>query len=159
MKKILFLCFTVVLISACGTTKIERQAERTFKGNWTLNSITYPNSNGFVDVTLFDHAKANCFRNSDWNFVSNNNQGQYNLTGADCPSGTQNFTWAVQEVNAETGLYDFTLKPVDEGENARKLRTGYRLSLKSLTENNMVWEQTVSFEGNPFIIRMSFTKK
>ncbi len=158
MKKIMMLCCTVVFLISCGTTKIERQAERTFKGNWTLNTITYPNSSGFVDVMLFDHAKANCFRNSSWAFISNNNQGNYSLNGADCPSGTQDFTWAVQEVDPESGLYDFTLKRVSEDENARKIKQGYRLSLKSLSENNMVWEQTVSFEGKPFIIRMSFSK-
>lgn len=158
MKKIMMLFCTAMLLYACGTTKIERQAERTFKGNWTLNTINYPNSDGFVDVTLFGHAKANCFRNSEWMFISNNNQGEYTLMGADCPTGDQEFSWAVQEVNPESGLYDFTLKPVAQGENAAKVKSGYRMSLKSLTENNMVWEQTVSFEGKPFIIRMSFSK-
>jgi len=75
MKKIFALLTVSLLLFACGTTKIERQSERTFKGNWTLNSITYPNSTGFVDVTLFQDASAKCFRNSQWNFISNNNQG------------------------------------------------------------------------------------
>ncbi|MBW2960774.1 lipocalin family protein [Mesonia aestuariivivens] len=158
MKRFFSVVTVCLLLVACGTTKIERQAERTFKGSWTLNTITYPNNSGFVDVTLFQDATANCFRNSQWNFVSNNNKGVYTLTGANCNSGTRNFSWMVQEENPEAGLYDFTLKPIGEGENARRIDTGYRLNLVSLTDTNMIWEQTVSYEGKPFKIRMSFTK-
>ncbi|WP_073148142.1 lipocalin family protein [Mesonia phycicola] len=158
MKKIIALVTVSLLLFACGTTKIERQAERTFKGSWTLNNVTYPNSDGFVDVTLFQDASANCFRNSQWNFISNNNKGTYTLSGANCNEGTRNFIWAVQEENADSGLYDFTLKPINDGENARKINTGFRLNLVSLSETNMVWEQTVSYEGQPFIIRMNFSK-
>jgi len=64
----------------------------------------------------------------------------------------------VQEDSPDSGLYDFTLKPVGEKENARKIDTGFRLNLVSLTETSMIWEQTVSYEGQPFKIRMSFSK-
>ncbi|MAN26581.1 MULTISPECIES: lipocalin family protein [Mesonia] len=158
MKKVFSVVALCLLLVACGTTKIERQAERTFTGDWTLTDITYPNSSGFVDVTLFQDASSNCFRNSSWNFINNNNKGTYTLSGADCMGGTRNFVWAVREETPDSGLYDFTLKPVQEGENARKINTGFKLNLVSLNENNMVWEQTVSYEGQPFKIRMNFIK-
>lgn len=143
---------------ACGTSKIERQAQRTFKGDWTLTDITYPQNSGFVDVTLFEDASRNCFENSDWHFISNNHKGTYRLYKEGCSPGKRNFRWDVQETSPDSGIFDFTLKPISEGENARKSRKGYRLNLVSLNDSYMVWEQTVSYEGKPFVIRMSFSK-
>ncbi|MGO2358298.1 lipocalin family protein [Mesonia sp.] len=158
MKKTILLLLVAIVAVSCGTTKIERQAERTFKGDWTLTKISYPNSTGFVDVTLFQDAPSKCFTNSSWNFVSNNNKGNYMLNGAGCDDATRGFVWSVQEIDESTGLYTFSLKVVEEGENARKVDTGYRLKLVSLSENNMTWEQTVSYEGKPFLIIMDFVK-
>ena len=158
MKKTVLLLLVAIVAVSCGTTKIERQAERTFKGDWTLTNITYPNSSGFVDVTLFQDASSKCFTNSSWNFVSNNNQGSYMQSGSGCDTTMREFVWSVQEIDQTTGLYNFTLKVVKEGENARKVDTGYRLKLASLSEANMTWEQTVSYEGKPFLIRMEFIK-
>lgn len=158
MKKAILATVVILVLAACGTTKIERQATRTFKGEWTLNNITYPGSSGFVDVILFEDSPTNCFRNSTWKFVPNNNKGVYTIYGNKCSEGLRNFVWSVQEIDANTGLYDFLLKPVAEGENARKTSKGFRLSLKRLTDTDMVWEQTVSFEGKPFTIRFNFSK-
>ncbi len=158
MKKIAILLLIAVM-GSCASTKVERQAERTFKGDWTLTKITYPNSSGFVDVNLFNDASANCFRNSDWSFISNNNKGSYILSGTDCSSQPQEFVWSVQEVQANSNSFNFTLKPVDDGENARKIDTGFRMSLVNLSENAMVWEQNVTYNGEPFLIRMQFNKK
>lgn len=148
----------VATLTSCYTTKTERQAERVFKGAWTLTSITYPNSSTFVESTLFRDATAKCFENSNWNFVPNNNQGNYSLTGAGCDDTPRSIVWSVQEVDASTGLYSFLLKVVAEGENARKVDTGFRVQLASLTETTMSWEQTAYYEGEPIIIRMNFTK-
>ncbi len=158
MKKLAILLLAVVM-GSCASTKVERQAERTFKGDWTLTKITYPNSSGFVDVNLFNDASANCFRNSDWSFISNNNKGSYILNGTNCSSQPQEFVWSVQEVQANSNTFNFTLKPVGEGENARKIDTGFRLNLVNLSENAMVWEQNVTYNGEPFLIRMQFNKK
>lgn len=158
MKKIVSLCLLVSVMMACGTTKIERQAQQTFKGDWNLNSITYPQNSGFVDVTLFDDASRNCFENSEWHFISNNNKGYYQLFKEDCSPGKRTFRWDVQETSPKSGIFDFTLKPVSEGQNARKTSKGYRLNLVSLNQSQMVWEQTVSYDGKPFVIRMNFSK-
>lgn len=159
MKKTITLLFLATLLVSCGASKTERNAEKTFKGDWILNSISYPNSDGFVDVTLFNDASANCFRNSEWHFISNNHKGSYSLYGENCTSGKRNFVWDVQTVDAESGSYNFTLKPVGEKENARKLDTGYQLKLVSISENSLVLEQQVSYQGKAFLIRMNFIKK
>ncbi|TXK70983.1 lipocalin family protein [Mesonia sp. HuA40] len=158
MNRIVILLISALLLQACGTTKVERQAERTFKGDWTLTDISYPGSSGFVDVNLFQDAKANCFRGSNWSFVSNNNQGQYSLSGANCEQEIREIVWTVEETDENSGLYYFTLKVLKDGQKARFVKTGFKLRLTQLSESNMTWEQTVSFEGKPFVIRMDFVK-
>lgn len=156
MKKTFLFLLLIGLLTSCGSTKIERQAQRTFKGDWTLTNIELPSA--LVDVTLFDDADSRCFENSDWHFVSNNNTGSYMLNDQNCTSGEREFNWNVQEKTNEGHFY-FSLKPEVDGSNARKVRKGYRLKLVSLDENQMLWEETVSYQGKLFTIRMSFIKK
>lgn len=153
MKKTFLVFFVTVLVVSCGVTKTERQAQKSFKGNWTLTDIELPSA--LVDVSLFQDADTRCFENSDWHFVPNNNKGTYELM--DCEAGKRDFHWSVEE-NAEDGEYYFTLKPELEGENARKVKSGFRLKLKYLDEDTMQWEQTVSYEGEPFTLKMNFSK-
>ncbi|HET8809353.1 MAG TPA: lipocalin [Flavobacteriaceae bacterium] len=158
MKKTVLLLFAITLLSACGATQIERQAQRTLKGDWMLNRISYPDSQGIFEVNLFNDASASCFTGSSWNFVPNNNHGIYTINDASCATGERNFIFDVIETTPDSGIFDFTLKPVGEDENPRQVNTGYRLNLVSLSDTNMVWEQNVSLEGEPFTIRMHFIK-
>src|SRR5690625_2879804 len=123
MKKTILILILAGVMLSCGTTKMARNAQKTFKGDWILTEITYPGSSGFVDVTLFQDASTNCFVNSDWHFVPNNNKGYYQLYQDDCTPGKRNFRWNVQQ-NSDSGLFSFTLKPVEEGQNARKTKQG-----------------------------------
>ena len=153
MKKIVLLFVMAGLLVSCGVSKTERQAQKVFKGDWTLTHVNLPSA--LVDVALFDDADTKCFENSQWHFVPNNNTGSYELMG--CEPGVRDFHWSVQE-NSGMGIYSFNLKPELEGQKARKVKTGYKLRLVSLDEGQMQWEQTVSYEGKPFTIQMSFTK-
>lgn len=159
MKKPILLLFVATLLTACGSTQIERQAQRTLKGNWTLDRISYPDSEGIFKVELFDDASASCFAGSEWEFIPNNNHGSYTINSADCMAGTRQFIFDVIEIVPDSGIFDFTLKPYGEDENPRQIGTGYRLNLVSLDGNSMVWEQIVSLEGKPFTIRMHFSKQ
>lgn len=158
MKKLMMLAGIFLLIISCGPTKVTKEARKTFDGNWTLTSVTYPNNTGQFDVTLFNQASASCFENSTWDFVSNNNQGEYTLQGSNCVAGIQHFNWSIDEETTPAGMYDFLLKPTNEKHKSTTGNQGFRLSLKNLTETNMVWEQTVVLEGAPFTIRMNFSK-
>ncbi|TBW29214.1 lipocalin family protein [Gramella sp. KN1008] len=158
MKKFLILLSAVVFMSACGPSKTAREARKTFDGNWTLTNVTYPNNPGEFNVTLFNEASASCFENSTWDFVSNNNRGTYSVTGVGCDGDTNYFIWSIDEENTPEGVYDFLLKPTNEDYKSTTGNQGFRLSLKSLSDTNMVWEQTVSLDGSPFTIRMNFSK-
>lgn len=158
MKKLLFVITAALLIASCGPSKVATQARKSFDGNWMMNSVTYPNNTGIFDVTLFNDASANCFEGSSWKFVSNNNQGNYNVSGADCTAGERNFNWSVDEENSTAGSFDFLLKPTDSKNRSTTGDQGFRLNLVSLSDTSMIWEQTVTLEGKPFVIRMNFTK-
>jgi hypothetical protein len=75
-----------------------------------------------------------------------------------CEGETNYFIWSIDEENTPTGVYDFLLKPTNDNFKSTTGNQGFRLNLKSLTDTNMVWEQTVSLDGSPFTIRMNFSK-
>ena len=158
MKKLLILFAAVAVMASCGPSKQAKEARKTFDGNWTLTSITYPNNPGQFDVTLFNEAAASCFTNSNWDFVSNNNRGTYTVSGSGCDGDTNFFIWSIDEENASAGLYDFLLKPTNESYKSTTGNQGFRLNLRSLSDTDMIWEQTVSLDGSPFTIRMNFSK-
>ncbi len=158
MKKTSILFFLCLLIAACGPSKVVKEARKTFDGEWILTSVTYPNNSGEFNVTLFNEASASCFENSTWDFVSNNNRGNYEVRGVGCDQESNYFIWSIDEENTPVGVYDFLLKPTNEDYKSTTGNQGFRLNLKSLSDTNMVWEQTVSLEGSPFTIRMNFTK-
>tara|TARA_R110002049_G_scaffold285400_1_gene466279 strand:+ start:24742 stop:25212 length:471 start_codon:yes stop_codon:yes gene_type:complete len=155
MKKLLILCIAMSLV-ACGTSKTVRVSKKVIKGNWTLSSINY-NQEGSYNVVLFNDASKACFEGSTWQFVPNNNTGVYTINDTSCFTGERHFVFTIQEVDAETGLYDFLLKPTDEKHNSES-NQGFRLKLSSLTENQMQWQQSVSMAGSSFVINMNFNK-
>ncbi|TQI70784.1 lipocalin-like protein [Gramella sp. Hel_I_59] len=159
MKKIFILLATIGLLASCGgTSKVAKEARKSFDGQWTLTSVTYPNNPGQFNVTLFNEAQASCFENSNWDFVSNNNRGTYTVSGTGCDGETNQFIWSIDEENTPQGIYDFLLKPTNEDYKSTTGNEGFRLNLQSLTDTNMTWSQTVSLDGSPFTIKMNFTK-
>ena len=154
-KTVMLLALTMIL-SACGTSKTVSLSKKVIKGNWTLNSITYSEA-GTYNVTLLDDATKKCFEGSTWQFVPNNNTGIYTINDSNCLAGERHFVFTIQEVDEQTGLYDFLLKPTN---NKHKSETnkGFRLKLSALSDTMMQWQQTVSVDGKPFIISMNFNK-
>jgi hypothetical protein len=155
MKKTALLILALCLL-ACGGSKTVRQAQKTIKGNWTLTSVDY-NRTGIYNIKLLNDVSLVCFETSNWQFIPNNNTGTYSIIKDDCSAGDRYFNFAIQEVDAQTGLYDFILKPTDE-KGKSEMNKGFRIKLKSLSETSMQWEQTVNVEGSPFVITMSFTQ-
>ncbi|MGB8705010.1 MAG: lipocalin family protein [Gillisia sp.] len=158
MKKLLIILSAALLVVSCGPGKQATEARKTFKGDWVLDNISYPNNSGEFNVTLFNDASASCFRGSTWSFVSNNNTGTYTLQGPDCDNGKRFFVWSIDSENSGMGVFDFLLKPTDSKWNSTTGNEGFRLNLVSLSQTTMVWEETVTLEGSPFVIRMNFTK-
>lgn len=155
MKKFIMLCLAISVLS-CGASKTVRVSKKIIKGDWVLNSISYSET-GTYNVTLLNDASKTCFEGSTWQFIPNNNTGIYNINNGTCPTGARNFTFTIQEVDAETGLYDFLLKPTNEKQKS-ETNHGFRLSLVALSDVNMIWQQTVSVDGKPFTITMNFNK-
>jgi hypothetical protein len=156
MKKLALSLGIVLMILSCGTSKTVRDSKKVMKGQWTLSSITY-NTAGQYNVSLFNDTSKDCFESSTWQFIPNNNTGTYTINGTSCSTGTRNFVFTIQEVNKETGLYDFLLKPTNEKQKS-ETNQGFRLRLTSLTDTIMQWQQTVSVDGKPFTISMNFNK-
>lgn len=156
MKKPIMLLALALILGACGTSKTVKVSKKVIKGNWTLNAINYSQA-GTYNVTLLNDATKECFEGSAWQFVPNNNTGVYNINASGCSAGERHFVFTIQEVNEETGLYDFLLKPTNE-KNKSETNQGFRLQLSALSETAMQWRQTLRVEGKPFIISMNFNK-
>jgi hypothetical protein len=157
MKKLALSIGIILMILSCGTSKTVRDSKKVIKGEWTLSSITYSTA-GKYNVTLLNDTSKDCFEGSTWQFIPNNNTGTYTINETSCSTGPRNFVFTIQEVNKETGLYDFLLKPTNEKQKS-ETNQGFRLSLTSLTDTIMQWQQTVSVDGKPFIITMNFNKQ
>jgi hypothetical protein len=155
MKQILFLLISISLIS-CGPSKTVRDSKKVIKGNWSLNTITYSKT-GTYNVNLLNDASKTCFEGSTWQFIPNNNSGIYTIYNPNCSTGERYFIFTIQEVDAVTGFYDFLLKPTNK-KHKSETNQGFRLELKSLSDYDMQWQQTVSVNGSPFTITMNFTK-
>lgn len=156
MKKLLLLLVSISVLS-CGASKTVRESKKVLKGNWELNNISYSEA-GTYNVTLLDDVSKTCFEGSTWQFIPNNNTGIYTIDGVGCQSGERHFVFTIDEINEETGLYDFLLKPTNE-KHKSETNIGFRLSLTSLSENMMQWQQTLMVEGKPFTITMNFIKQ
>lgn len=155
MKKILLLFITISVMS-CGTSKTVRDSKKVIKGEWTLSKIDY-SAVGTFNITLLNDASKECFEGSSWQFVPNNFTGTYAVNNANCNTGMRYFNFAIQEIDQQTGLYDFLLKPTNE-KGKSETNQGFRLKLIALSESNMQWQQIIYKEGKPFIINMNFTK-
>jgi hypothetical protein len=155
MKRLIILLFAISLVS-CGTSKTVRTSKKVIKGEWTINSITYSQA-GTYNVTLLNDGSKECFEGSTWQFIPNNNTGIYTINNGSCLIGARNFVFTIQEIDPQTGLYDFLLKPTNE-KHKSDTNQGFRLRLTSLSDASMQWQQTVSVDGKPFIITMNFNK-
>lgn len=156
MKKITLLLIVVGMLISCGTSKTVKESKKVIKGTWVLGDITY-NSYGTFRITFFNDVSKKCLEGSNWNFIPNNNTGKYTISGINCVSGDRNFIFTIDEVDPETGLYDFLLKPT----NAKKKSAdnkGFRLRLSHLSDTEMKWEQKASIDGKTITMNLNFTK-
>jgi len=155
MKKLSLLIIVVSLLVACGPKTVQ-QSKKVLKGYWTIDNITYSES-GTFNVTMFNDVSKECFEGTSWRFIPNNNTGMYTVNNEECPTGDRHFIFQIQEVDKDTGLYDFLLKPTDAKHKSTE-GSGFRLRLTRLDGNTMQWQQTVNLDGKPFKINMNFSK-
>lgn len=156
MKKLILFVAVVGFLVSCGVSKTVIDSKKVIKGNWNLDNISYSESGTFNTMLLNDASKE-CFENSTWRFISNNNSGVYTINDGGCTTGDRNFIFVIQEIDAESGYYDFLLKPTD-AKGKSESNAGFRLRLSQLSDTNMQWQQTVNAGGSPLTINMNFTK-
>lgn len=145
------------LLTSCGASYQANKVEKSFKGEWNLESISYPDSSGLFDVELFNTSNVSCFENSVWKFIPNNSTGSFILDGNNCTKTEQEFIWYLDKATAQNLNPEMLLK-VTTGQKARKVDTGTRIKIKTLLANQMVWEQNAMFKGNQIKIQMTFSK-
>lgn len=164
MRKILTLCFVVILLFACKsktpteipvsnapTTKLDKSSQVGIKGNWKITSVTYPASE-YIMVNSFNIADSKCFIGSTWTFISNNNKGNFTLNSSDCPTFTSNITWYVNKEG------QFVLKILDEGLKAKKVITGFVLDVANQTENTFQLIDKINVGNNPTAVIYQFER-
>ncbi len=155
MKKLLLFGLLVFMFS-CKTksitsTKLDQKAERAIKGNFTVISVTYPGSE-YIKVNSFDIADSKCFEGSTWKFISNNNKGNMALTSANCAAFSSPITWFVNKEG------QFILKVLDAGEKAKKVRSGYVLTLANQTETSFQLIDKINVGNKPTDVIYQFNK-
>ena len=158
MRRVAFLVLSMAFLVSCGSMAVVKEATLTMKGDWQLTSVTYPGEDDELQVSLFNEVPSSCLENSSWHFISNNNTGSYEPSGLGCENSPQFFIWSIKEADASAGTFDLMFKPTDADYESTTGNKGYRINLKSLSGDQMVWEQTINFEGRPFPIQMNFTK-
>lgn len=163
MQKMKFWTVTILmglLMTSCAqykNTQGTRRVGREMKGEWILSSVTY-NRQGKYEVALLNDTSMECFTSSKWNISPNNYRGTYEITKNGCAQGTRYFMFVIDEVNKNSGYYDFLLKPTNEKYKS-ETNAGIRMHLSQLSEDKMVWEHALILkDGKPFVIKMNFVK-
>lgn len=156
MKYVLLLFLTFSLMS-CGAAYQANQVEKNLKGDWVLESVTFPDSSGFFEVELFYLADVKCFENSIWKFIPNNSSGEFTLDGNDCIKTEQEFKWYIDAATAESAYPELLFK-ITTGQKPKNVNQGTRIKIKSLLEDQMIWEQNAMFKGKAIKIEMIFSK-
>jgi hypothetical protein len=156
MKKVLLILALALFAFSCKTpsatnAKLDRKAQVQMKGDWTITSVTYPSSE-FVKVNSFSLADSQCFVNSTWKFVSNNNKGFMSLTNANCPSFSSPITWFVNREG------QFVMKVLNAGEKAKKVRDGYVLNIANQTPTSFQLVDKIDVGNMPTEVVYQFTK-
>lgn len=142
MKKVLFLCFLLLLLVGCKTqptTQLDNKMEASIKGNWTVTEVHFAGKE-FFKVTSFDLVDSGCFVGSTWKLVSNNNTGQFTINNMDCHPFGSPITWFINKEG------DFVMKILNQNK-AKKVNQGYILKVANITENTFQLIDKVNIAG------------
>lgn len=162
MKKnglLLSLCFAVVILASCSTSREARKYETNIDGKWQLQTVVTEGIRGTVKSQLLNEADMSCFIGSNWTFNRNNNLGSYsiNMNGGECVAVKRNLRWSIFEAKDQPKLFQFKklddkLKEIEEGS------AGYRFTIVKLDDTNMQLRNDVTFEGKPASFIYNFVR-
>ena len=159
VKNNLIIILFALLFSACSVSKEARSMKRDIKGDWVLQTITTEGISGVAKTTIFNEAEFGCFIGSEWNFVSNNGMGSYNLVdkSKDCVILKRSIRWAINEPKDLPKEFQFTR--LDDNKNALDNGDGYRLTVTELDHDHMKLRAEMVFSGHAGAIIYNFVKK
>ena len=157
-KKIKLLALCLLIMSCGASNKITRLASSRIDGKWVLDTVNYETvKKGTYTITMFNDIPFKCLENTDWNFIANNNRGNYtfHLSCNEIPQ--QNFIWHVPKE-----MYGFNhsiiLKPVNEKNKSVINDKGYKMELETLKKEEMTWAYETSVQGEKLILKLHFRK-
>jgi Lipocalin-like domain len=162
MKKnglLLSICFTVIFLASCATSKEARNYKNDIDGKWQLQTVVTEGIAGNVKAQLLNEAALSCFIGSSWVFNRNNSLGSFsiNQNAGECVAVKRNLRWSIYEAKDQPKLFQFKklddkLKEVDEG------TAGYRFTIVKLDNTNMQLRNDVMFEGRQASFIYNFIK-
>jgi len=80
------------------------------------------------------------------------------LDGNACDKQEQDFVWYIDKQSAESSTPELLFK-ITTNQKAKAVDKGSRVSIKSMLEDQMVWQQKVNLENKEVIIEMTFSKQ
>ena len=149
-NKYLFILFSLLIAFSCKST-IDSKANAKLKGSWIIDKVEPKNSK--IVVKGFDGQNIRCYEGSSWNFISNNNTGNFELNSSNgCYPTQSKITWYI------TPQRDFIMKLIDQGIKAKKIKVGYTYRIENISENYFSLVQNVPFEGELMRVVYHFRK-
>ncbi len=158
MKNLILMNFAaLVLLASCAGSRAVVDNEIQMRGDWTVTDVSISGINeSYVNITVLDEAKSQCYEGSSWHLVQNNASGNYTLNGgADCPAQMSKIKWFVTD---EGGQMFFNFKRIYDGERPKNVVDGYKMRITSNTGTTMVLTQDLMFEGKPINVSYTFQK-
>ena len=150
----------LTLMFSCSSSKsgVSKPSKKTLKGTWEVVNIKFVGDKGLYKAFLFDLADSACFKNSEWVFIPNNGSGKFttSATTSQCEVMTNNIHWSFFDSGSDSQQFQF--KYLDADTKAKKVTTGYRGNIDSLTENTMIMRVESTYEGNTFDVLLTYSK-
>ncbi|MFM9825302.1 hypothetical protein [Flavobacterium sp.] len=163
MKKVFVLALVGFVLFSCKTktvtsnevevsSKVDNSSQVDLKGEWIISSVSYPGSE-YISVNSFDIADSKCFIGSTWKFISNNNEGNVVLNKTkNCVEFISPITWFVNKEG------QFILKVLKADSKAKKVRSGYVLTLANKTNYSFQLVDKINFGNNATDVIYQFNK-
>lgn len=144
---------TIFLINCSSTKGIDGNLPAThsnLKGTWTISDIKVDMPAGFNVTTVFNTAPYDDFKGSNWELIRNG-KGSFTLSNGD----KEDIYWTVV---GDKSAPQFQFKILN-GEKARNVEEGYRLSIQNLSKDSFKAMSSVPFEeGKTGAITYTFTR-
>jgi hypothetical protein len=149
----------IITFSACSVSKEARSMKKSINGDWVLQTITTEGITGVVKTKIFNEAEFGCFIGSEWNFISNNSMGSYNIVdnAKACVPLKRFIRWSIYE--PEGLAKEFQFKRLDDKKNAMDNGDGYRLKITELESDHFKLKTEIVFDGHAGAIIYNFVKK